>query len=80
MQVPLVDEAVNVQVIEEPEAGVAVTSTDAPDTNPVTEISGVLSEVSLSELDDPRSEEVARVGAPAATIHFAYKVTEPLAA
>ena len=80
MHVPVVDEAMKVQVTDDPDAGVAVTSTEAPDIKPDTAISGVLSEVILSEFDEPRSEDVASVGAPAETIHFAYKVTDPLAA
>ena len=80
VHVPVVDEATKVHATDDPDAGVAVTSTEAPDIKPDTEISGVLSEVILSELDEPRSEDVASVGAPAETIHFAYKVTDPLAA
>lgn len=69
-QEPLEPEAVNVHVTSVCPVFLAVTVTVAPDTSPVTEMLGVLSLVSSSEVDDPVSDDVVRstaVGAGIAT-------------
>jgi hypothetical protein len=74
----VVEDAVKVQVTADPEAGVAVKVTEAPFTRDPMFIVGVLSEVILSDEEDPRSEAESSVGVPDGTVHCAYKVTEPV--
>jgi hypothetical protein len=66
VQEPVVPVAIKTHVTADPVAGVAVKVTDAPDVNPVNEISGVSSFVLLSVLDDPRSEPATKSGVPGA--------------
>jgi hypothetical protein len=65
VQVPVLDDAVNVHVRGEPVAGVAVTVISAPDVKDVRSKVGVLSAVILSEFDEPESDALCRSGAPA---------------
>jgi hypothetical protein len=78
VQLPVVEDAVKVQVTADPEAGVAVRVTEAPFTREPMFIVGVLSEVILSDEEDPRSEPTSRVGVPEGVVHCAYKVIEPV--
>jgi hypothetical protein len=73
----VVEDAVKVQVTADPEAGVAVKVTEAPFTRDPMFIVGVLSEVILSDEEDPRSEPTSRVGVPDGVVHCAYRVIEP---
>ena len=67
MHDPLVVVAVNAaQVTGEPDAGVAVSVTTAPETRDETVKVGVSSEVLLSVLLVPRSEAASRSGVPGA--------------
>jgi hypothetical protein len=66
VQEPVEPIAVKIHVTADPVAGVAVKVTEAPEVNPVNEISGVSSLVLLSVLDDPRSEPAAKSGVPGA--------------
>ena len=63
MQEPVVAVAVNVQVTGVPLTGVAVTVINAPTVKPAKSKVGVLSEVVLSEFEDPVSDAAARTGA-----------------
>jgi len=74
----VVEDAVKVQVTVDPDAGVAVSVTEAPFTKVPMFIVGVLSEVILSDEEDPRSEPTSRVGVPDVVVHCAYRVIEPV--
>jgi hypothetical protein len=65
-QDPVVTVAVNVHTTAVPEDGVAVKVMTAPTVKPESEISGVLSLVVLSVLEEPRSEEETKSGVPVA--------------
>ena len=69
VQVPVVEEAVKVQVTAFPVAGVAVRVTVAPLINGAKEISGVLSDVILSELEEPKSLEEANDNVVGICVH-----------
>ena len=69
VQVPVVEEAVKVQVTAFPVAGVAVRVTVAPLINEAKEISGVLSDVILSELEEPKSLEEANANVVGICVH-----------
>jgi hypothetical protein len=62
VQVPVLDDAVNVHVRGEPVDGVAVTVISAPDVKDARSKVGVLSAVILSEFDEPVSDEDAKSG------------------
>ena len=62
MQLPLVEVAAKVQVTGDPEEGVAVIVTCAPEISDVRSKVGVLSAVVLSEFEEPVSEADARSG------------------
>ena len=66
VQEPVEPIAVKIHVTADPVAGVAVKVIEAPEVNPVNEISGVSSLVLLSVLEDPRSEPAAKSGVPGA--------------
>ena len=63
-----------IQVTAVPLAGEAVTVTVAPTVNPAKLKVGVLSEVILSEFDDPVSEAAARTGAGVGVVGTTVKV------
>ena len=65
VQVPVLEDAVNVHVRGEPVVGVAVTVISAPDVKDARSKVGVLSAVILSEFDEPESDALCRSGAPA---------------
>ena len=65
---PVVPDAVKVQVTGVDPDFVAVTVTEAPEMSPVRSIRGVESDVRLSLEELPKSEDVARSGAPVADI------------
>jgi hypothetical protein len=65
-QDPFVEVAVNVHTTAVPEDGVAVKVMTAPTVKPDNEISGVLSFVVLSVLEEPRSDPDTKSGVPVA--------------
>ncbi len=75
-QPPDVPDAVNVHVTDGEPAFVAVIVTEAPDIKPVKSIRGVLSEVRLSLVEFPLSDDVARSGVPVAGAFAAVAAVE----
>jgi hypothetical protein len=77
VQVPVVEAAVNVHVTAVPEVGVAVRVTVAPLIKDAKVISGVLSDVILSVLEDPKSLPEAKANVAGICVHCANKVLVP---